>query len=77
MRIRLPGASPGGVAMPSRIIGKLLAAAPGCRAGLLQIVRNPKPRVFVERDADDRFPRRYDLKRHRLSSAQHRVADRL
>jgi len=43
----------------------------------MQIVRNPKPSVFVERDADDRFPRRYDLKRHRLSSTQHRVAGRL
>jgi len=41
MRIRLPGASPGGVATPNRIIGKLFAAAPGRSAGPMQIC--PKP----------------------------------
>jgi hypothetical protein len=46
MRIRRPGASSGGVAMPSSIIGNRLAGALGCSA--VQIVRNPKPSVFVD-----------------------------
>ena len=37
-----PGASSGGVVTPSRIIGKLLAAAPGRSVGLMQICLKPE-----------------------------------
>src|SRR6478672_8289064 len=78
MRIRRPGPGPGGVATHTRIIGKLLAAAPGRNAGRRISYEPEAERVC--RDADKRtIPRRHELRRPRpspaqLSSTQHRVA---
>jgi hypothetical protein len=70
-RARCPAALRRPTALSATGLPPRRVAAPGYAACL-----KPEAECVCGRDADDRIPRRYDLKRHRLSATQHRVAGR-